>query len=240
MERAHVLAWPALHTANLDGWLWRSSGGGSQRANSVSTIDFSGNDAAAAIGLVEVRYRAVGMPARFQTFDVTSPPGLTDLLAARGYRESDPTTTMFKPIEPGLARQGALPEVEWRDHPWPEWQEAYLAEITENRRSVNSEILRLVPPPRRFFGCRRGGRIVATALGVVGHGCVVIECVATRTDCRRQGAARAVLLALEAWAGRRTADLLGLQVVGTNNPAVALYESLDFRGGATNRFWTRA
>jgi hypothetical protein len=42
MERAHVFAWPALRTAVIDGWLWRASGGGSQRANSVSTIDFHG------------------------------------------------------------------------------------------------------------------------------------------------------------------------------------------------------
>jgi hypothetical protein len=64
MERAHVRAWPALHTAAIDGWHWRSSGGGSQRANSVSTIDFAGNDVNAAIEAVEARYRALGMPAQ--------------------------------------------------------------------------------------------------------------------------------------------------------------------------------
>ena len=52
MERAHVHAWPPLHTQNIDGWLWRSSGGGSQRANSVSTIDFTGNDPDGAIAAV--------------------------------------------------------------------------------------------------------------------------------------------------------------------------------------------
>src|SRR3978361_2015412 len=56
MERAHVLAWPALSTANIDGWLWRSSGGGSQRANSVSTVDFTGNNLDHAIDAVERRY----------------------------------------------------------------------------------------------------------------------------------------------------------------------------------------
>ena len=52
MERAHVLAWPALRTRTIDGWLWRSSGGGSLRANSVSAIDFTGNDVHAAIDTV--------------------------------------------------------------------------------------------------------------------------------------------------------------------------------------------
>ena len=59
MERAHVLAWPALNTAIIDGWLWRSSGGGSNRANSVSTIDFHGADLEAAIAEVESRYQAL-------------------------------------------------------------------------------------------------------------------------------------------------------------------------------------
>jgi N-acetylglutamate synthase len=72
MERAHVLAWPALRTARIDGWLWRSSGGGSQRANSVSTVDYCGSDLDVAIDTVEARYNSVGMPARFHTFDPTS------------------------------------------------------------------------------------------------------------------------------------------------------------------------
>jgi ribosomal protein S18 acetylase RimI-like enzyme len=235
MERAHVLAWPALRTARIDGWLWRSSGGGSQRANSVSTIDFTGTDPEAAIDAVEARYGAADMPARFQTFDETSPSILADLLRARLYRQGDPTTTMFKPVEAGAAAA----DVEWRDHAWPEWLEVYTGEITEDRRMVNCLILERVPAPRAFFGCRRDGRIVATALCVVGHGCGVIECVATRADCRRQGAAQAVLQALEAWARTQAADLLGLQVVGTNTPAVTLYERLGFAGGATNRFWAK-
>jgi ribosomal protein S18 acetylase RimI-like enzyme len=92
-------------------------------------------------------------------------------------------------------------------------------------------ILERIPAPRAFFGCRRDGRIVATALCVVNHGCGVIECVAARTDCRRQGAAQAALRALEAWANTHAADLLGLQVVSTNAPAVALYEHLGFLDG---------
>ena len=42
IERAAVAAWPALQTADVDGWLWRYSGGGSQRANSVSALAFLG------------------------------------------------------------------------------------------------------------------------------------------------------------------------------------------------------
>ena len=53
MERAHVHAWPARQATRIDGWLWRYSGGGSQRANSASTVDFTGNDVAASVDAVE-------------------------------------------------------------------------------------------------------------------------------------------------------------------------------------------
>jgi ribosomal protein S18 acetylase RimI-like enzyme len=233
MERAHVRAWPALRTADVDGWLWRSSGGGSQRANSVSTIDFHGNDPAAAIREVEAGYRAVGAAARFQTFDETSPSGLADLLHRRGYTQTELTTTMFK----RLKHIETVPDVEVQADPWTEWLDVYLSEITENRRSVNARMIDRIPAPRAFFGCRRDGRIVATALGVCGFECTVIECVATRSTSRRQGAARAVLAALESWATACGVDAIGLQVVATNMPAVRLYERLGYVSGAANHFW---
>jgi GNAT superfamily N-acetyltransferase len=249
MERAHVAAWPALNTEIIDGWLWRSSGGGSQRANSVSTIDFFGISPEATITEVELRYAAVGEPARFQSFDETCPPGLTDLLQKRGYKPAEPTTTMFKRIE--VAKPTT--DVEVRDHAWPEWRNVYLGEITPNRRAVNTLILDRVPAPRAFFGIRRGGDLVATALCAVSFGCAVIECVATSSGARRQGAARSVLAALEHWASthanpgtentsaprQQPVNWIGLQVAAGNTPAVALYDSLGFVAGATNRFWIR-
>jgi ribosomal protein S18 acetylase RimI-like enzyme len=235
MERAHVLAWPASRTEVVGGWLWRSSGGGSQRANSVSTVDFDGPDVEARIAEVEAHYRALGHPVRFQTFDETSPPGLANMLRQRGYAESEATITMFK-----RAKGSGMPsDVEVRDHAWAEWRSVYLGEITESRRTVNALILDRIPTPNAFFGCRRDGEIIATALGVVGFGCAVIECVATRGDRRRQGAAQSVLTALETWAAQQAAEWIGLQVVASNTPAIALYERLGFVAGATNRFWVR-
>jgi GNAT superfamily N-acetyltransferase len=234
MERAHVHAWPASDTADIDGWLWRASGGGSHRANSVSTIDFHGCSPAAAIETVEARYSARGARSQFQTFDESSPEGLPDLLRDRGYTPGGGTITMFKRLAAVSADNA---EVEWRDHAWDEWQHVYLGEITENRRAVNQMILARVPAPRAFFGYRRGGEIVATALCVIGFGCAVVECVTTRADMRRQGAAQCVLVALEAWAARQAADLIGLQVVADNLPAIALYERCGFVAGARNEFW---
>ena len=233
MERAHVLAWPALRTVDIEGWLWRSSGGGSQRANSVSTIDFHGAGAEAAVLRVESCYRALGQAARFHTFEETYPAGMEDLLRRRGYRESESTITMFKRVE----GRDAVAGIEVRGDAWAGWRNVYLGGITENRRAVNSLILHRIQAPRAFFGLARGGETIATALCVVGFGCAVIECVATRPDARRQGAARCVLEAVERWAGGQSADWLGLQVVASNAAAVGLYKRLGFFVSAVNRFW---
>jgi GNAT superfamily N-acetyltransferase len=236
MERLHVRAWPAFETASVDGWLWRYSGGGSQRANSVSTIDFDGSDPIATLNEIERRYHEKGAPARVHTFDAGAPTGLDTILAARGYTAGETTVTMFKRVQPVVPPDG-VKQSEVADD---DWRAVYLGAITENRRQVNAQILEAIPAPRAFFSYRRGGRVISTALSVVGYGCAVVECVATCRDARRQGGAAAVLRALEDWACRQGADLLGLQVVATNHPALALYEGLGFAVGTSNRFWIRA
>ena len=233
MERCHVKAWPAFETRDIQGWHWRYSGGGSQRANSVSTVDFNGEEPEQAIAGVEAAYREKATAARFQTFDLTRPLGLEALLIARGYKESESTITMFKRIESRSAPAGTA-RCESAE---PDWREVYLGAITESRRAVNTQIVESIPGPHQFFTCRRDDRVISTALSVIGYRCAVVECVATRDDARRQGGADAVLRALESWAAAQDADLLGLQVVATNAPAVALYERLGFVAGARNRFW---
>jgi GNAT superfamily N-acetyltransferase len=232
MERAHVRAWPALRSAPVEGWLWRASGGGSQRANSVSTVDFTGNDTEAAIDAVEARYRNQGMTPRFQTFDETQPPDLIDRLRRRGYRQSEGTIT--------LARRPvalAAVDVEIRDHAWDAWRAVYLGQITESRRMINDRILDHIPQPAAFFAAGLDGGLAATALCANDAGCAVVECVATAAVYRRRGAARSVMRALETWAAGQGCDRLCLQVVETNAPAIALYTGMGFAPAARNCFW---
>jgi GNAT superfamily N-acetyltransferase len=224
IERTAVRAWPALDTADIEGWLWRATGGGSQRANSVSTLDFVGIDTEAAIAEAERRYRARGAHPMFQVCDLTAPADLDGRLEARGYRLQEPCTTLAKAIAPR-----ELPdEVEIAASAGEPWLGVYLAGVTENRRHLAPQILAAVPAPRAFFLLRQGGQPVSAALGVVAHGVVVAECVATLAAFRRRGSSARVMTALEAWGAREGATIAALQAVTANVPAQALYAGLEY------------
>jgi GNAT superfamily N-acetyltransferase len=226
IERAAVRAWPAGETAIMDGWLWRYSGGASGRANSVSPLDYHGADVEASIDAVERRYRALAMPPRFQVgAKFSAPRDLDARLAARGYRTYDEVTTLVKPVAPVVMPA----DVNALAAPDAGWMEVYLSNITESRRAAAPDILVRVPPERMFLACLREGRTLATALGVRTGAIVIAECVGTRADVRRSGAARAVMLGLEAWALSEGATTLALQVVAENTPAQALYRRLGYR-----------
>lgn len=235
LERLHVRAWPATEAERVDGWLWRWSGGASQRANSVSTVDFTGTDPEASLARVEALYLAKAAPVRFHTFDLSGPPGLPALLAARGFRAGETTLTLMAP-----AKATTLPaDVEVSSDPGRDWLDVYMGAITPDRRAVNRTILDRVPAPRAFFSVRREGRVISTALCVVDGDHAVAECVATRADSRGQRGAEAAMRALIGWAAGRGARIIALQVVDGNVPALALYRRLGFSQIGENRFWVR-
>jgi N-acetylglutamate synthase len=233
IERLHVRAWPALETATIHGWLWRYSGGGSRRANSVSTVDFAGGDPGQALDEVEARYRARNAIVRVHTYNLSAPAGIADLLRVRGYGTGETTLTMAKAV--GLSSHSK--DVEIAATSSAEWREVYLGAISESRRKVNTSILDAVPQPCAYFSYRQAGRVISTALCVTDRDFAAVECMATRVEARRQGGAAVALRSLEAWAAARGARTLALQAVAINTPAVTLYTRFGFASVATNRFW---
>jgi GNAT superfamily N-acetyltransferase len=227
IEQAEVAAWPALETADIDGWLWRYSGGGSQRANSVSPLVFRGADVEAAIGGVEARYRSRDAKPMFQICDVSTPADLDERLQRRGYRLQEPCTALAKRIAPAASAMVDA-DIEIGDAPSEAWLSVYLAGITASRRDLAPLILARVPAPRAFLLLRDRTQPAATALCVVANGVAIAECVMTRADRRRSGAADRVMRALETWGARQGATLAALQAVTANAPAQALYAKLAY------------
>lgn len=233
IERAAVRAWPAGETRRVDGWLWRYSGGGSQRANSVSALSYEGADVEGTIDAIEALYREHGAPVRFQVgFPLSQPDDLDQRLAARGYEVHDPVTTLLKSVEPVTAPT----DVVLREAPSEGWLSVYLANVTPDRRPFATAILARVPEPCVFAEAIRDGAVVATALGVFHENTVIAECVGTASTARRQGAAAAVMRALEGWGAGLGAHTIGLQAVTTNMPAQGLYAALGYAPAGTYHY----
>lgn len=220
MERAAAQAWPPLETANIAGWTWRCSGGGSRRANSLLPLGFAGGDIDAAIGDVETRYRAHGLRSYFQVSSIATPADLDARLAARGYTYEEPCLLLAKTLQ----RAPLPPNVEVLDAPSADWLSVYSEPLDAVRAAAAPPQLARAPAPRAFFLMRRNGVALASALGVHSpDGVVIVECVATCTVARRMGAARLVMDALESWAEMHGAKIAALQVITNNAPARALY-----------------
>lgn len=224
IEQAAVRSWPALETAAIDGWLWRYASGGSQRANSVSTLAFAGADAEAAIRDAEQRYRARGAASRFTITEVSAPTDLDARLAAMGYARGHDHATMAKPVAGGPSPG----DVALSSDPEPEWLAVYLAGLGSDRKEIAPTILAGLPQRRAFFACRRGGAVVGSGLSIADGALASVQCMATLASARRQGCAQAVLGAIEAWAADQGCAHLYLQVEVANVGAIALYEGFGF------------
>lgn len=225
IERAAIHAWPAAETRDICGWLWRYSGGGSQRANSISALAFSGVDADAAISEAEELYFTRNAPSRFQVGEqLVGPADLDHRLERRGYRLHEPVTTLAQRIGAGTFPQGT----EIADRPGDGWMDVYLANVSPDRRAAAPGILASVPTPRAFLSIEVGGQVVSTALAVQCGTVVIAECIGTRAEARRTGAASKVMAALEAWGFERGATIAALQAVTTNLPAQRLYAALGY------------
>ena len=234
VERAGFFAWPALESANVDGWVWRASGGGFGRSNSTFTLDYGGTDVSASIATVEKYYQFRGRRARFRISEVTEPPELKGALISRGYKIEAGALILAKPTQ---LRRPDLTGVEWSPLPSPNWLRVYLGVIDEPRRRSVPDILALLPQPHAYFSCRQRGITLSCGLAMIEDGIATLECIASREETRRRGGARAILGGIEAWAHQQGAHTLHLQVSADNAGAIALYRQFGFEDVGRYDYW---
>ncbi|MFI9589864.1 hypothetical protein [Nonomuraea sp. NPDC052265] len=96
-------AWPAYEQRSHDGWVLRSAGGVTKRANSVLALN-APTDLDAAIGAAEAFYGERGQSCAFSVGRGTW-PGLDAELARRGYELNDPTVVMAGSRSAGSCRR---------------------------------------------------------------------------------------------------------------------------------------
>jgi ribosomal protein S18 acetylase RimI-like enzyme len=225
IEHAAVRSWPALETADIEGWLWRYASGGSLRANSVATLAFTGKHLEAAVAEVERRYRAKAASCRFTVAEVSAPDDLDVRLDRLGYVRGEDHVTMAKPVVPAKTMPHG---VEVSSEPSPEWLAVYLTGLSPDRRGIAPTLLAGLPWPRSFVSCRREGVVVGSGLTIADGELASVQCMATLPAARRRGCAQAVLGAIEAQAAARGCRHLYLQTECANTAAIALYERFGF------------
>ncbi|WP_376098367.1 GNAT family N-acetyltransferase [Roseomonas sp. CCTCC AB2023176] len=220
LERAALNAVPAPRVAWDGPFVVRAFRGGTGRGNAACSLDPASDPGLEArVARIEAHYTHLGLPARFRSTPL-DPPGLVELLQARGYREVEGAVILagtLPPIEPE--------DAEWADAPTHDWLSvlATAEHQTQARRQEKVEAVPLLSRPAAWLVLRRDGQPAAVGHAVADDGLLGIFDVATAPAARRTGLGRAVLGALAGWGMARGATRCWLQVAPSNAPALTLY-----------------
>jgi ribosomal protein S18 acetylase RimI-like enzyme len=219
LEHAAALAWPGTEQQWLAGWFLRSGVVSGQaytsRANSAIPLDFSA--ALADLPAVVDWYRDRGQPAWLAV------PERLLRVSATGIK---PTRVMVRDVPAArgpAAVLAARPDAEW---------------LAIYQRDVPVEVLTAVLDGEVTFALAAG---VAVGRGAVtsapdGTRWLGLSSVRVAEEARRQGHARAVCEALQAWGAEHGAEQAYVEVLADNGPAIALYESMGFRLHHSHRY----
>jgi len=230
IERATLSAVPAPRVLFDGGFVVRSFAGGTGRANAACSLDPTPDaDLGARIGRIEEFYRRAGFQPRFRSSPL-DPPGLAEMLDARGYRPHDESQVIcgrlgeaFHDDPDCVALAG--PEPDWTmvmssgEHQIPARQ-AEKARMPELLGVPAAWILLSLPG-------RDGAKTPAACAFVTADGELAgLFDLAVRREFRRQGLGRRIMAAAGAWARRRGARFAYAQVACTNAASLALNAGL--------------
>jgi RimJ/RimL family protein N-acetyltransferase len=209
-EHAAALAWPGTERQWLDGWLLRAAGGHTHRANSAVPlgIEVGTNSVPAIVDWYTQRGLTpwLSVPDRLMTLPRNVPPHLETVVMVRDLPMGQPDA---------MVTLAPRPDATW---------------LALYERRVPVDVLTAVVDGDVVFATRDDaavgrGAITAAPDGTRWAGMSAVRVADTR---RREGHARALCLALMAWAAERDAHRCYVQVLVDNAPAIALYEQLGF------------
>ena len=227
LEELAFRGWPALETQDRAGWRLRFAGGYTKRANSINALGRNAQTDLSTLQKLEAAYRARGQVAVWRLSPL-APPGMDDILAARGYRTIERSLMQVCPLQAGCA---AAPEVHIHVQPTPAWIEAFClhSPVRPEHRDVMRRMLAAIAAPAAFAFVEAEGRPLAMAIGAVEADHMGLFDVLVMQEARRRGLARKITESLYAWAWDHGARFAYLQVVATNQAAMPLYAAQGFR-----------
>ncbi len=226
LETRLANAWPALETQLCEGWALRFAAGYSKRANAATALLPGATLDDALIDHLVAQYRIQGITPVVRLVGIEAAE-TEARLAARGFREVDPSLTLLGPATPGTIP----PDLAIAQTVPPEWITAaagsYGGEKSDAARLA--AIVTRIRQPAAFATLVGEGGAVAWGLAVAERGFVGLYDIVVAPNVRGQGLGRRLVGALLAWGAEAGAARAYLQVREGNAAAVRLYGSLGFR-----------
>ena len=230
-DAAWAATWPAAAYAREGGFLvGRGEGGGGRVSAARAVGDWSEGDIAA----VEARHRAWGQPPLFKVAD--GDRALAQALAARGYREADPTLILSAPA--AVLAEPPIPPVTAMEC-WPPLAiQRDLWTLTGIGPARQAVIDRAASPQAAILG-RTQDRAAGVGFVAVHAGFALLHALAVLPDWRGRG--------LGGWIVRRAARFglfhgagqLAVAVAAANVPARAMHDRLGFAPVGAYAYWRR-
>lgn len=226
IEEAALRAWPAAQQLLYDGWVARLSDGYTKRANSALLLyPQPDSDSSAIIEQIEALYRSQGLPVIFRLLSFSTPPHLDSGLEQLGYRLADQTMVMTRMLS---APPQTDPSVQMLDVEQGIEAHARMNDLSPDILPGHRRILERIPGGISFYGLYEGYELVACGLSVVDGALAGLFDIVTNPAHRRMGHGARLTSGMLARVAADGASTAYLQVVTSNAPAIALYESLGF------------
>jgi len=238
IEEISLNTWPARQTLLLNGWIVRFADGYTKRANSVYPLCFHpGADLEQTIARAEAFFSEHRLNAVFKLTPFAVPQELDRVLEERGYRCCDACEVMTRDLDEVPAP--APGEARIRDRLDGEWLDAFAAfdGLSPHHRTIAERLLTEAVLRQGFALVFRDGAPVACGLGVIQDETMALYNIVTDPRWRGRGYGKQLMLQLLAWGKRNGAKRAFLQVLRSNEPALALYRKLGFRTAYS--YWYR-
>lgn len=241
LENAMDAAWPAPERLEADGWVLRSAGGVTQRANSIWPRQ---DPVAGAAGFPAMLrgarswYRSRRLPVIFQVVEDGRTASLTTFLDCLGFTRQSETLVMTRgpwtraAEDAGTGDNGST--VELSGEPSDEWLQLWWhvdgrggLDLLATARDILTGCPSVYALVRDDDGRPAAVGRLALPGGAGRRG--GIYCMATHRDSRRRGYGTAILRALLAEGAARDLDGYWLLVTAANDGAQALYSAAGFQ-----------
>jgi N-acetylglutamate synthase len=229
IERATLLAWPALETIEDGSWTARFAQGYTKRANSIHSLDLADDGRAGErIAALAENYRERGLRPVFRVTPLAS-PGIVAALDAMGWDNYEPSLVLSMELTKRQRLVSAPTKYfEPSDPEWRQIQSAMAGYAPQATETLGKILDQITVPARGVVVYDDAYQPAGAALAVNAESCAVFLNVVVDPAKRGQGFGRAVMHAGLNWTSQMGATDAAIQVLADNEVALALYRSLGF------------